>query len=160
MKFQDLTTLLEQDESIFKPRKMDDREIRYEQQIQKQIQDYIKNGFKGDLYLYDIPIKSLPNNLKKVGGNLDLSYTPITSLPADLTVGGNLDLSYTPIKSLPNNLKKVGGHLYIDNTPITLLPAGLKVGGDLWVDNTPIAKHHTKEQIKQMYPGIKGQIYT
>jgi predicted metal-dependent hydrolase len=64
---------------------------------QKKIQQYIKDGSKGDL---------------------DLSGTPITSLPQGLTVGGFLDLRYTPL-----------------------------------------SKKYNKEEIKQMVPGVKGQIY-
>lgn len=72
---------------------------------------------------------------------------------------GDLDLSYTPITSLPNGLK-VGGDLNLDNTPITSLPNDLQVGRDLDLFNTPISKKYTKEQIKQMCPGVKGNIYT
>ena len=77
MKFQDLTTLLEQDESIFKPRNLDTRKDRHEQQIQQQIQYYMKNSGEFDnLYLANTPIKSLPDGLR-VGGDLNLSRTPI-----------------------------------------------------------------------------------
>ena len=41
---------------------------------------------------------------KKVIGDLDLSYTKITSLPDNLTVDGDLWLDGTPITSLPDNL--------------------------------------------------------
>ena len=116
MKFNDLTKLLEQDESIFQPRKMEDRKTRYIQQIQKQIQDYINNGSKG---------------------NLNLFRTPIQTLPAGLKVGGDLNLILTPIQTLPG---------------------GLKVGGTLWLSYTPIAKQYDRQQLKQMYPGVKGHI--
>jgi hypothetical protein len=45
------------------------------------------------------------------------------------------------------------------NTPITSLPQGLKVGGDLDLGNTPISKTHTREQLKQMLPIVKGEIF-
>ena len=51
-------------------------------------------------------------------GNLDLSWTQITSLPEGLTVGGWLDLSGTPITSLPKGLT-VGGTLDLRGTQIT-----------------------------------------
>ena len=51
------------------------------------------------------------------GGYLDLSSTPITSLPDNLTVGGWLDLSSTQITSLPDGLT-VGGWLDLRNTQI------------------------------------------
>jgi len=104
---------------------------------QKKIQQYIKDGSKGDL---------------------NLENTPITSLPQGLKVGGYLDLSNTLIVSLPQGLK-VGGFLDLYNTKITSLPQDLKVGGDLNLSNTPLSKKYSEEQIKQMVPGVKGQIY-
>jgi hypothetical protein len=98
-------------------RSKEERGKNYQIALQKQIQQYIKGGGKGDLSLYN---------------------TPITSLPPDLSVGGNLGLSYTLIASLPS---------------------GLSVGGYLSLINTPLSKSHTKEQIKQMAPGVKGDIY-
>jgi hypothetical protein len=130
----------------------------------------------GSLSLYYTPITSLPDNLK-VEGNLDLYNTPITSLPDNLTVGGTLNLINTKITSLPENLK-VGGSLYLSDTPITSLPKNLtvgnyldlrntkitslpknlKVGDSLYLENTPISKQYTKEEIKQMVPGVEGKI--
>jgi hypothetical protein len=63
------------------------------------------------------------------------------------------------ITSLPDNLT-VGGYLYLGDTPITSLPENLKVGGSLYLYNTPIARQYTKEQIKQMAPGVRGGIFT
>ena len=91
---------------------------------------------KGDLDLRYTPITSLPTGLK-VGGYLDLTDTPITSLPADLKVGGSLYLNGTPITSLPADFQ-VGGYLTLTRTRVTSLPSGLKVGGDLILTNTPI----------------------
>jgi len=123
---------------------------------QQKIQQYIKDGGKGDLDLYNTKITKLPQGLK-VGGNLYLQSTSITSLPQGLTVGGSLYLQSTPITSLPQGLT-VGGNLYLSNTPITSLPQGLNVGGDLYLKNTPLSKNNTIEQIKTMAPGVKGDI--
>jgi len=46
MKFQDLTQLLEQDESIFKPRRVEDRLIRHQQEYNKQIKIILKMDLK------------------------------------------------------------------------------------------------------------------
>jgi hypothetical protein len=137
-------------------RSKEERQKNYLIAIQKKIQQYINGGSKKDLDLYNTPITSLPNNLK-VGGNLDLYNTKITSLPNNLQVGRGLYLYNTPITSLPNNLK-VGGNLDLNNTKITSLPNNLQVGGNLYLYNTPISKKYTKEQIKQMAPGVKGDI--
>ena len=149
--------LLEQDESIFQPRKVEDRQNRYEQQIYRKIQDYIKNGSEGDLNLSRIPIQTLPDGLK-VGGHLNLMGTQIKTLPAGLEVGGGLNLMGTQIKTLPAGLE-VGGSLDLSHTPIKSLPDGLKVGGNLYLSHTPIAKQYNYQQLKQMYPGVKGDIY-
>ena len=104
---------------------------------QKKVQQYMKDGGKG---------------------NLNLNYTPITSLPSGLSVEGYLNLYNTPIKSLPSGLK-VGESLYLDSSEITSLPFDLKVEGKVSLYHTPLSKSHTRAQIKQMAPGIKGYIY-
>jgi len=113
-----LDILREIDGSILVPRRSkEEREKNYLIAVQKKIKQYIEDGSKGDL---------------------DLSNTPITTLPQGLKVGGSLSLG---------------------STPITTLPKDLKVGEGLNLINTPLSKKYTKEQIKQMYPGIKGEIY-
>jgi hypothetical protein len=64
----------------------------------------------------------------------------------------------TPIQSLPDDLK-VGGYLDLDDTSIQSLPPNLKVGGILYLRDTPISKKYTKEEIRKMVPGVKGDIY-
>ena len=123
---------------ILVPRRSpEERSKNYQIALQKKIQQYMKDGGKGDL---------------------DLSDTPITSLPNGLKVGGDLNLRNTKITSLPNGLK-VGGYLYLRNTPITSLPNDLEVGGSLYLKYTHISKKYTEEQIKQMCPGVKGDIF-
>jgi len=164
-----LEILLEQ-EKILVPRRIEDRAKNYQITINKEIQQYIKDGSKGDLNLYGKPITSLPNNLKYVGGhivlrgtritslpdnlkyvggNLSLSNTPIKSLPDNLEVGGNLDLTRTSITSLPDNLK-VGKDLYLEGSKIISLPDNLKVGGDLIVYKSPLAGKYTDEEIRNL----------
>jgi Leucine-rich repeat (LRR) protein len=81
---------------------------------------------------------------------LDLSNTPITSLPDNLTVDGDLDLSNTKITNLPDNLR-VNGGLYLSNTKITNLPDNLKVEGDLYIHKTNLKSVNLNI--------IKGDIY-
>jgi len=153
-----LLDLLIEQESILIPRRSpEERRKNHLIATQKKIQQYIKDGGKGDLYLKGTPITSLPQGLN-VEGNLNLQSTPITSLPQDLKVGGYLDLENTPITSLPQDLK-VGGSLDLQNTPITSLPQGLTVGGELYLKNTPLSKNNTIEQIKTMAHGVKGDIF-
>jgi hypothetical protein len=173
------TAILEQHGILTTRRTPEERAKNHIIAIQRQIQQYIKDGYKGDLDLNRLPITTLPNNLKNVGNNLTLAYTPIASLPDNLNVGGNLYLYGTPITSLLGNLK-VGGNLYLYDTPITSLPDNLNVGGNLYLYgtqiaslpdnlniggnlylvNTPISKKYTTAQLKQLLPGVKGQIFT
>ena len=132
-----LIDLIKEERILIPRRSKEDREKNYKIATQKKVQQYIKDGGKGDLDVYD---------------------TPITSLPQDLKVGGSLYLYNTPITSLPQGLK-VGGDLNLNGIKITSLPQDLKVGGVLDLFNTPIAAEYTKEQIKQMVPGVKGRIY-
>ena len=133
-----LVDLLKEDNKILIPRRSaEERQKNYVIATQKKIQQYIKDGSKGDL---------------------DLRNTPITSLPSNLNVGGNLNLEDTPITSLPSGLN-VGGYLKLSNTPITSLPSGLKVGGDLNLRNTPLSKKYNREEIRKMVPGVEGNIY-
>ena len=153
-----LIDLIKESNKILVPRRSpEERQKNFLIATQRKIKKYIADGGKGDLDLYNTPTTSLPNDLS-VGGNLNLYNTKITSLPNDLQVGGNLDLSSTKITSLPNDLD-VGGSLDLSNTKITSLPNDLQVGGSLDLSNTPVSKKYTEEQIKQMRPGVKGNIH-
>ena len=119
------------------PRRLEDRSERYKRIAYKWIQDYIKNGSKGDLNLNNSPIESLPSNLKTVGGSLILGDSKILELPSGLKVGGDLQISYTQISSLPSDLK-VGGSLDLRKTLIKNLPSGLIITNSLDLDSTKI----------------------
>ena len=164
------------------PRRLEDRSERYKRIAYKWIQDYIKNGSKGDLNLNNSPIESLPSNLKTVGGDLDLSNSQIKILPEGLTVGGSLDLRKTLIKNLPSGLiitnsldldstkilelpddLTVGSILDIRNTEISEIPDRLRIGAKLIIYNTPLCRKYTERQIKQIIEDkgghIKGKIW-
>ena len=92
-----LDILNENKTKILVPRRSpEERAKNYLIATQKKIQQYIKDGSKGDLDLGNTPITSLPDNLS-VRGNLYLYNTPITSLPNNLKVGGGLNLRNTPL---------------------------------------------------------------
>jgi len=173
-----LLDILRENKILVPRRSPEERQKNYLIATQKKIQQYIKDGGKGDLDLRNTPIQSLPDGFKvggylnlincknlkslpdglKVEGDLDLRGTPIQSLPPDLKVGGSLSLYGTPIQSLPPGLK-VEGDLILNNTPIQSLPPDLKVGGSLNLRGTPISKKYTKEEVRKMVPGVKGGIY-
>lgn len=93
-----------------------------------------KNGYEfvGNLYLRNIQITKLPDNLT-IDGSMFLSGTQITNLPNNLTVNGYLDLEGTQIIKLPNNLN-VGLSLDLRGTQITELPEDLNVRGNLYLN--------------------------
>jgi hypothetical protein len=123
--------------NILIPRRpAEEREKNYGITIQNKIKQYMKDGGKGDLELSNTPITSLPAGLS-VGGYLDLYASKITSLPDGLSVDSTLDLTKTKITSLPNNLS-VGGNLNLGNTLITSLPDNLSIGGKLYLGNIKI----------------------
>ena len=87
-----LIDLIKESNKILVPRRSpEERQKNYIIATQRKIKKYMDDGGKGDLDLSDTPITSLPNGLN-VGGNLNLSYTPITSVPKDLKLGGSLYL--------------------------------------------------------------------
>ncbi len=131
-----LLEILSENKILVPRRSTEERQKNYLIATEKKIQQYIKDGSKGNLDLISTPITSLPDNLQ-VGGSLYLAGTPITSLPNNLQVGENLNLIRTPITSLPNNLK---------------------VGRTLLLSKTPLSKKYTEEEIRQMVPGVKGDI--
>ena len=112
IKFKDIL-----ENKILVPRKLDKRKEDHKRIILQKIQQYIKDGSKGDLDLSYTPITSLPNNLKTVGGNLHLNDTPITSLPDNLEVGGYLYLVKTPLakkhteEEIEKMIKDKGGYV-------------------------------------------------
>jgi hypothetical protein len=148
-----LLDLLKENKILVPRRSSEERQKNYVFILQKQIQQYIKNGSKGNLYLSNTPITSLPDNLQ-VGNGLDLSDSKITSLPDNLQVGGDLDLSYTPITSLPSGLK-IGGNLSLRGSKITSLPSDLQVGdkgirgGALFLGKLHYLKNTQKKKLEQ-----------
>jgi len=131
----------------------------YTKTAQEKIDDYIKNGMKGELQLNysagQADVKTLPDNLEV---ELDL-YLPrgIISLPNNLKVGGFLGAIESKLTSLPKGLK-VGRGLNARDSQLSSLPKDLQVGRDLDLTGTPLSKKYTKEEIKRMVPGVKGDI--
>src|ERR1035441_4140978 len=98
--------------NILIPRRLEGRAERWKIIIQRQIQQYIKNGSIGNLNLSMAPIEKLPDNLITVEGYLDLEYSQIESLGNLKYVGHYLDLRDSPIESL-GKLEHVIGNLVL-----------------------------------------------
>ena len=114
-----LLDILRENKILVPRRSKEERQKNYLIATEKKIQQYIKDGSKGDLNLHGTPIKSL-GNLTSVGGNLDLGDTLIKSLGNLTSVGGDLGLYGTPIESL-GNLTSVGGELDLLGTPLSTM---------------------------------------
>ena len=138
IKFKDIL----KEEKILVPRNLETRDEDYKRVVYQKIQDYIKQGSKGDLDLSQAPITKLPDNLIKVGGYLDLWGSKIESLDNLQTVEKSLSLTSSQIQSL-GNLQTVGGYLNLEATPLS--------------------KKYSKEEISQMLKDkgieVKGEIY-
>ena len=113
---------------------------------------------KGTLLWKIIFNEPLTNKDLNVKGDLFLRNSKITSLPEGLKVGGDLDLGWTIITSLPKGLE-VGGILDLYWTNITSLPKGLKVDDYLNIRETTLLEYTDDELREMIQPGfIKGQI--
>ena len=112
------------------------RKKNYIRIINKRIQNYINNGCIGDLDLYNTPITKLPNNLKYIGGTLDIGLTNITELPKGLEIKKYLIISYTNIEELPDDIL---------------------IEGNLWCLGTPLSIKYSKTKIKFKW-NIKGYV--
>jgi hypothetical protein len=135
-----LKSLIYESKILIPRRSGPEREKRWIQEIRRKIQDYIKKGCVGDLNLRETPVKILPDNLKKVGGNLDLYKSQIEDLNNLEHVGGMLDLRHTSIKKLPDSLKEVYKTIWLRHATIEDLNNLEYVGGGLELEYTPIKK--------------------
>jgi hypothetical protein len=168
-------------EAILKHRRSkEDREKNRIISINQMIQQYIKDGSKGDLALGQAPITTLPDNLETVGGNLYLSGSRVKKLPdalrhikgslylreADieelsdgLYVGGRIVALWAEkLNRLPNRLT-VGEGLDISYSGISELPTNIKVGGDFSVTNTPLSDKYTTDELHEKLPEVIGMIH-
>ena len=162
IKLIDILHEIESNKILIPRRSKEERDKKLINLTNKKLQQYIKDGGRGNLNLEDTLISSLPNNLLKVGGYLNLRNTQITSLPDNLKVGESLYLSYTPITLLPNNLK-VNGNLELFRCKINSIPDNLQIEKDLTIYGAPLNKKYTPEEIRKMIEDkggyVKGDIY-
>lgn len=101
----------------------------------RKINNYIKNGSKGDLDLTPYYINSL-GGLKNVGGDLDIISSDIQSL---------------------GNLESVEGYLNLYGTKIDSFGKLKYVGDGLYIKSTPLSKKYTENEIRQMID-VGGEI--
>ena len=140
----------EDEESILTSRRTPEERLKnWKIATNKMVQQYIKDGSEGDLYLSELPFDIvLPDNLT-IGGDLSMRNSKITTLPNNLTVNGKLNISDTEITTLPDSLK-VSGDLDISDTKITTFPDSLKVSGTLNIAHTKITTLPDNLELKNL----------
>jgi hypothetical protein len=116
-----LLELLEEEIKLTSRRSPEERMSKYTQVLNKKIEQYIKNGSKGDLDLTGYPLSKLPDELKTVGGWFSLDNSKIKELPNSLKVKRSLSLMYSEIEKLPNDIQ-IGEDLYLAYSKIKSLP--------------------------------------
>ena len=106
------------------------------------VEEYIKDGCKGDLDLNRSNVEELPDNLT-IDGDLRLSLCYLLrSLPKNLHVKGSLDLYGSDlIKELPTDLK-LDGSLDLIGSGIKSLPSNLIINGTLIIYSNLLARSH------------------
>ena len=150
--------LLESDKILIPRRNKEDREKNHIISIQRQIQNYIKNGDDYDLEFDNTPIQSIPDNLKFVGGGLNLFNTKIKSLPDNLTVDGSLDIRHTKLTKLPENLTVI--YLFVDSRLLmNQIPKNLNVSEIMYINNFDGKKVYTEKKLKNLFPDVNKFTY-
>lgn len=161
-----LIDILNEEIELISRRSPEERALKNTENLNKEISSYIKNGSKGDLNLSRYALNKLPNKLKFVGGNLDVSYSKIKQLPNGLKIEGSLNVvgsdieklpddieigttlySFDKLKSLPENLK-LKKNLILNDSEIEFLPKGLEVNGRVNIVGTKIKIDSLPKDIK------------
>lgn len=115
-----------------------------------------------DITKEDLHIKDDSFSLHDYPTHVRDNDNSITSLPDGMTVESYLSLNSKYLESIPNNLT-VRGNLYVGTPQISSLPEDLKVDGDVHIYDTSAGRKYSKypqEELKKMFPGVKGKIYT
>jgi len=96
--------------------------------------------YDGDVDFYDMKLKEIPFNFRKVSGRFNCSLNQLTSLKgAPKEVGGNFNCSYSKLTSLKGAPKEVGGDFDCSGNKLkTLEGSPKKVGGDFLCSRTNI----------------------
>lgn len=155
IKFKDIL-----EESVLTHRRSkEDRENNYKKSIYKYIDQYIKNGSKGDLKLTGLKVDiEFPDDLKRIDGDFYIDGSVISTFPKNLTYVlldvylhgnrkiqslGKLKTAYSihaykceSLSKLPDNLI-VKSTLDLNGSGIKLLPTGLKCS-TLDITNTSV----------------------
>jgi hypothetical protein len=119
---------------------------------------------KSDLYVNGDLLIGNTFHLDEVGSNItvkndcDISDSGVHTIGDNITIGGDFHANDCEhLESIGSKLS-VGKSLLLNDCKILeQLPLDIKVGHDVYVNGTPLADNYSAEELKRMYPGVKGQ---
>jgi len=117
---------------ILVPRRSpEERQKNFNTIVNKQIQQYIKDGSEGDLWLDNISFKKLPDELTTIGGSLIINYSELESLNNLQSIGGNLWMVQCKNFKSFGNLEYIGKNLRPLATPLKSFDKIKYIGGEV-----------------------------
>ena len=131
---------------IFIPRRIEDRYIRLNQMVQKEVNKFIDNYIKSNKKEDGLTIGENPNLYIYDDDGSIIAYDGSFPFPNELE--GEFEI--------PNTFKETPSFVYLSNSNVNKLPDNFKVGkngnDDLWLENC--------EKLKSLPNGLKaGKIY-
>ena len=131
---------------IFIPRRIEDRYIRLNQMVQKEVNKFIDNYIKSNKKEDGLTIGENPNLYIYDDDGSIIAYDGSFPFPNELE--GEFEI--------PNTFKETPSFVYLSNSNVNKLPDNFKVGkngnDDLWLENC--------EKLKSLPNGLKaGNIY-
>ena len=131
---------------IFIPRRLEDRYIRLNQMVQKEVNKFIDNYIKSNKKEDGLHIGENPNLYIYDDDGSIIAYDGPFPFPNELE--GEFEI--------PNTFKETPSFVYLSNSNVNKLPDNFKVGkngnDDLWLENC--------EKLKSLPNGLKaGKIY-
>ena len=130
---------LEADKVLTTRRTPEERQKNYGITLQKKVDQYVKEGSRGDLDLTGAPENLVLPKDFNVWGDLDLARTKLKTLPEGLVVDGNLWIEQSDIETLPEYLR-VYGSLSANQSKLVELPEGFVAEGNLHIVDVQIKR--------------------
>ncbi|PIR93668.1 hypothetical protein COT97_05345 [Candidatus Falkowbacteria bacterium CG10_big_fil_rev_8_21_14_0_10_39_11] len=109
---------------------------------------------RGDLNLSESAVTSLPAGITQVEGSLILARSSVETLPETLvSIGHTLDLQLCPLVALPDSLETIGGSFNLQHSNLKVFPRELvSIGGNLYLENNVV--ENMPANIKRLVRGV------
>ena len=128
--FLNILNISNQDKILVPRRSKEERIQARRKAINNAIRKYT-NGGKGDLNLRNADtINKLPDSIKRITGNLDISKSTISQLPENMVIEGSLTMESMKNFTLPKGLVIKQG-LNAENCTNLTFPDDIRISGDL-----------------------------